>query len=174
MPDITLRRYTPEDIPLLYEAGCESAGPGFTEWMPWCHPNYALEESSQFVLSRMAAWEAGQDYGMGVFDAESGGYLGGAGINQIRLDHGFGNLGYWIRRSAWGKGYAVAAALAAAGYAFEELGLVRVEIVVAVGNTKSIRVAEKAGAQFEGIMRNRLRIGGEICDAHMYSLVPPL
>jgi RimJ/RimL family protein N-acetyltransferase len=172
LPEVVLRRYTAADVPLLFEAAYESRGPGFTEWMPWCHQSYTLEESSEYVLSREQAWGQGDEYAFGVFDSATGRYLGGSGINQIQKAHGYGNLGYWIRRSAWGHGYAVAATLATARFAFQELSLVRAEIVIAVGNEKSRRVAEKAGAHPEGVLRNRLRLGGTVYDAHMYSLVP--
>ncbi|GAI78286.1 unnamed protein product, partial [marine sediment metagenome] len=57
-------------------------------------------------------------------------------------------------------------------YAFEHLGLKRVEIVVAVGNKASQRVAQKAGAVREGILRNRVVIGENVYDAVMHSLIP--
>jgi RimJ/RimL family protein N-acetyltransferase len=51
------------------------------------------------------------------------------------------------------------------------LGLKRIEIVVADGNTASRGVAEKLGAGYEGIQRMRLRVGGRSHDAHMYACV---
>lgn len=161
----------PADIPLLYEAARESAGADFTTWMPWCHLDYQQEESSQFVLSRDRAWENREAFDLAVFSEASGEFLGGAGLSQLSAVNIYANLGYWVRRSAWGHGYAVAAALLVARFGFTQLHLRRVEIVVAVGNQKSCRVAEKAGAVHEGILRNRLCIGGTLHDAHMYSLI---
>jgi RimJ/RimL family protein N-acetyltransferase len=172
LPAVRLRRYQAEDIPLLFEAACESRGPGFTEWMPWCHADYKEQESADYILARDEAWGKGDELALAMFDAVSGQFLGGTGINQVQRAHGYANLGYWVRRSAWGKGYAVAATLGAAKLAFERLHLVRVEIVIAVGNDKSRRVAEKAGALHEGVLRHRLRLGGKVFDAHMYSLIP--
>jgi RimJ/RimL family protein N-acetyltransferase len=57
-------------------------------------------------------------------------------------------------------------------FAFTQLGLRRIEIVAAVGNVPSQRVAEKAGASREGVLRNRLLINGESLDAVLFSLVP--
>lgn len=139
-----------------------------TEWMPWCHADYSMEESADFI----ARMEQKSEYAFAVLDSASGRYLGGTGLNQINSMHGYANLGYWIRRSEWGKGYAVAAIQAVARFGFEELGLIRAEIVIAVGNHKSQRAAEKAGALHEGILRNRLRLGTQQYDAHMYSLIP--
>jgi RimJ/RimL family protein N-acetyltransferase len=65
---------------------------------------------------------------------------------------------------------ATAALRLAVRFAFAELGLKRVELVIAVGNQASIRVAEKVGAQQEGILGRRLLLGGEWRDAVVYSL----
>lgn len=172
LPTVLLRRYSAKDTELLFDAATESRGPGFTEWMPWCHKNYSLQESLDYLKTREKAWNEGVDYALAVIRPDDGRYLGGAGLNAVSTQHGFANLGYWIRRSEWGKGYAAAATLAVAQFAFERLGLQRAEIVIAVGNQKSCRVAEKAGAVHEGILRKRLKIGDEPVDAHMYSLVP--
>lgn len=171
LPQVMVRRYRQDDVDHLYEAARESLGPGFSEYMPWAHADYKRQESLEYVGAREAAWERGEDFALAVFD-ENERYLGATGLNQIQTAHGYANLGYWIRRSAWGRGYAVPAALSAARVAFEQLGLVRAEIVIAVGNEKSRRVAEKARARHEGVLRNRLRLGGIQYDAHMYSLVP--
>ena len=60
----------------------------------------------------------------------------------------------------------------AAGYGFEHGGIIRAEVVIAIGNHKSIRVAEKIGAHYEGILLNRMVVGKVVYDAHMYSLIP--
>jgi ribosomal-protein-serine acetyltransferase len=168
---IRIRRYLAEDVPLLFEAARESIDETFTRWMPWCHPDYTIAESSAFVLSREEAWQKGEEYDFAIFDLESGAFLGGVALNQFNRDHGLANLGYWIRRSAMGRGIAPIAALLTARFGFEDLGLHRVEIVMAVENERSQRVAEKTGAQREGVLRNRLSIADRRHDAVMYSLV---
>jgi len=86
--------------------------------------------------------------------------------------HQVANLGYWVRTSAAGRGVATRATRLASRFAFEQLGLNRIEIVAAVGNIPSQRVAEKACARREGVLRNRLLINGESLDAVLFSLVP--
>ena len=81
-------------------------------------------------------------------------------------------MGYWVRTSCHGQGIAGRAAKLVARFAFEHLGLIRVEIVIAVDNQASLRVAEKIGAHDEGILLNRMVVGKSIYDAHMYSLIP--
>jgi RimJ/RimL family protein N-acetyltransferase len=77
-----------------------------------------------------------------------------------------------VRSSCRGQGIAGRGARLAARFAFEALGLIRVEIVIATGNQASIRVAEKIGAHDEGTLLNRMAVGKSIYDAHMYSLIP--
>jgi RimJ/RimL family protein N-acetyltransferase len=59
-----------------------------------------------------------------------------------------------------------------ARFAFEELKLNRVEITPAIGNKASQRVAMKAGATKEGILRNGIVVRDKIYDVIMYSLIP--
>jgi RimJ/RimL family protein N-acetyltransferase len=58
-----------------------------------------------------------------------------------------------------------------AKFGFAELGLQRIEILAAIPNIASQRVAEKAGAVREGVLRKRLLIRGVSQDAVMFSLV---
>jgi ribosomal-protein-serine acetyltransferase len=50
--------------------------------------------------------------------------------------------------------------------------MVRVEVVAAVGNARSLCAAEKAGALREGVLRNRIPVWEKIYDALMFSLIP--
>ena len=57
-------------------------------------------------------------------------------------------LGYRLRRSAWGKGYATEGARALIAKGFTELGVERVYATTMVVNVASWRVMEKAGLRF--------------------------
>jgi ribosomal-protein-serine acetyltransferase len=60
----------------------------------------------------------------------------------------------------------------AARFGLDTVGLQRFEIVVETTNVASLRVAEKAGAHHEGILRNRLNSYGVPRDVVMFSLIP--
>ena len=167
---ILIRPPRAEDIQPMYEAVRESIKE-VSAWMAWCHSDYSIEETSAFVLSRAEAWKNELEYGFGVFDLTTGGYLGGVGLNFINRVHQCANLGYWVRTSAARRGVASSASRLAARFGFEELGLQRIEILAAVGNYPSQRAAEKAGALREGIVRKRLLIDGRPEDAVLYSFI---
>jgi RimJ/RimL family protein N-acetyltransferase len=167
--DIVVRPYRVEDIPLVYESARESL-PAISRWMPWCHPNYSIEETKEFVLSRAERWDNDAEYGFGIF-RPGGRHLGGVGVNFINRIHQMANLGYWVRSSETGQGIASRATRLVGRFAVEQLGLQRIEILAATGNVPSQRVAENAGAVKEAVLRKRLRLHGEPVDAVLYSLV---
>jgi RimJ/RimL family protein N-acetyltransferase len=168
---VKLRRHrVEEDAPLLYEAVRESI-PEISRWLPWCHPGYSIEESREWLAARPAAWESGTDYGFVIEDARTGEFLGGGGLSQIKMEVKFANLGYWVRTSRAGGGVATAATLLMARFGFEDVGLERIQIVAAKENLASQRVAEKAGALKEGVLRKSLLVGGKLHDSVLFSLV---
>ncbi|MBN2238867.1 MAG: GNAT family N-acetyltransferase [Dehalococcoidales bacterium] len=168
---VTLRPYTEGDAASLTAAARESI-PEISPWMEWCRPDYANEQSIQWVSSRLAAWEEGSSYDFAIRDAATGRYLGGCGLSKIQNDLGLANLGYWVRTSATKKGVATATARLLAGFGFDELDLNRIELVIDCENLASQRVAEKLGAAREGILRNRLTREYQPVDAIMFSLIP--
>lgn len=68
-----------------------------------------------------------------------------------------------------GRGVATTAVLQAVEFAREPTDLIRLELMMAVGNAASARVAERAGATFEGVLRSRLTLHGVAHDARMFS-----
>jgi len=168
---LLLRPFRDEDAGALFEAVRESIAE-VSPWLPWCHENYSIEESREFISSRTRAATEVEWYSLGIFTEDSGRFLGGVGLNFINRVHQLGNLGYWVRTSAAGQGIATNAARLMARFGFAELGLHRIEILAAVPNIASQRVAEKAGAVREAVLRNRLLLGGKSQDAVMFSLIP--
>ena len=159
------------DINLLYEAVRESI-PEVSKWMPWCHPDYSIEETKIWVKSQLEAWKNHEEFSFCIIDSDNNNFLGGCGLNQFNRAHNFANLGYWVRSSETKKGIATIATKLVAKFGFEILHLSRLEILTAVDNIASQRVAEKAGAKKEGILRNRLRFFDRDMDAILFSIIP--
>ncbi len=164
-----IRRYVLADAPHLCEAALESVD-NIYPFLPWCHPDYTIEDSRVWIRSIEPDWKAGNGYGFAIYDGPSHSrLLGGCGLNCLD-EHPVMNLGYWIRTSELGKGIAPEATLGLAKFAFRFLDVARIEIIMSTENKASQRVAEKVGADYEGRLKHRLRIHGKLHDAHMYSL----
>jgi ribosomal-protein-serine acetyltransferase len=169
---VLLRPFRLENVQETFNAVQESLT-DLKPWMSWAYDDYSLNDTREFIRITRARWQEGTLFAFAILDAKSGVVLGGCSLSHIHPIYHLCNLGYWVRSSRRGRGIAGRATLLAARYAFEEVGLVRVEIVIALANQASIRVAEKVGATYEGILRNRMVVGSDVFDARMYSLIPP-
>lgn len=168
---LLLRPFRLEDASQVYQAARESLAE-IKPWMSWAHEGYSQQETEEFIRMTRARWVEGTTFGFAITDARTGDVLGGCGLSYIHPIYHLCNLGYWVRTSRHGQGIAGRAAKLAARFGFEHAGIIRAEIVMAVGNEKSRRVAEKIGAHYEGTLRNRMVVGKTIYDAHMFSLLP--
>lgn len=168
---VLLRPYQIGDVDYLYQAARESIAE-LSLWMPWCHADYSIEESRAWIESRAEAWAKGTDYDFVVTDAKDGFFLGGCGLNRFDHANRTANIGYWVRTSRTKGGVATAAAQLLVKFGFGDLELNRIEIMVAVDNKASQRIAEKTGAIREGILRSRWIVREKVYDMVMFSLIP--
>ncbi len=168
---ISIRQYEESDAEELYAAVHESLG-DLWPWMPWATAAYSASDAAAWVRTTREGHVTGSMYDFAVFDA-LGRYSGGCGLSQINLTNGVANLGYWIRTSAAGRGLAPAAVQELVAWAFQNTALNRLEVIVAAGNSRSTRVAAKAGAQRDALLQKRLLVDGAASDATLYSFVRP-
>jgi ribosomal-protein-serine acetyltransferase len=170
MSEFSIRPYQLEDVAEIYAASDESRD-YVGKWMGWMTPDYSRKDAQTWVEHAVAAWESGSEYEHVIVDANDQGIVGSCGLNCLNRKDLVCNLGYWVRASRLGEGAAKQAALLLRDFGFRTLGFNRLEIVVAVGNSHSQRVAESVGAQYEGIQRLRLKVGDVAHDAHMYAFI---
>jgi RimJ/RimL family protein N-acetyltransferase len=166
--EVTIRPYAVTDAQAVWEAVRESVNQ-LMPWMPWCHPDYSLEESRTWLETQVQAFAAKTAYEFAITSSD-GRYIGGCGLNQIDSANRRANLGYWVRSTATGRGAATEAVRLIHRWAIDHTDLIRMEIVIAVGNLASQRVAEKATAVREGTLFKRLLLRGTPWDAVMFSL----
>lgn len=163
---LVIRRCDPAFTDDLYTAAVASVATVYP-FLPWCHPDYQRQDASQWLTHARDNWGKNQ-YAFSIFD-QNGTLVGGCGVNRVD-DHPVANLGYWIRSSAEGLGYASEATRGLASFAIKHTGLKRLEIIMATHNAASRAVAIKSGADYEGVLKNRLELHGELFPAYLYSI----
>jgi ribosomal-protein-serine acetyltransferase len=166
---IRIRPYRLDDAQAIWEAVHESMNQ-LHPWMPWCHPRYSIDEARSWLGVQVQAFQQRTTFEFAITD-RAGAYLGGCGLNQIDPLNQRANLGYWVRSSATKRGVATAATELTRDWGFTHTDLVRIEVLVAVSNLASRRVAEKSGAVYEGTLRSRLAVHGTRHDAAMYAFI---
>jgi len=168
LADVRIRPIVMDDVPAVYESVRESMD-ALKPWMPWCHDEYSISESRDWVEKKIESFAEKLEFHFAIFSANQ--FSGVCGLNGIRDAHRLANLGYWVRTSMCNRGIATAATRRLVEWAFENTELDRLEIVAAVGNIPSLRVAAKSGAVWEGVMRGRLRLSGALHDAVLFSII---
>ena len=124
------------------------------------------------VLARLAGTGVSAALGVRVCDyVGSRRLFGRMRAEPDRRAQSAGQPGYWVRSSATGQGVATAAVALVRDWGFAKTNLVRMEVLIAVDNAASRRVADKAGAVYEGTLRRRLLVHGTRHDAAMYTFV---
>ena len=124
---------------------------------------YNDSDFDEWFSARDDRWANGRHANWAITRAGEGDWLGSIGIDVVG-ERQAGEIGYhvgpWARRS----GIASAAARLVRDWALDDLDLERVEIMAAVENTASQRVALAAGMRFEGVHRGYLTARGLRCD----------
>ena len=140
-------------------------------WMHWADHVPTLEETRDRLVRSRQRFLTQDDYGFHVFSRNPERFVGGSGLHPRSSDATRREIGYWIRDSATGQGYAAEAVSAIATAGFQSLGLTAVEIRASARNVASHRVAERAGFVLESVvLDDRIDPDGERSDTHVYVL----
>lgn len=169
--NLELRCWQHDDEEDLFAAARESAG-SVGRWLAWCHAGYTREHAQAWIAHCRDGWQAQNHYAFAIRKSATGELLGGVGLSRINRLGRSGNLGYWVRSTRQRQGSMRTAARLVVEFGFDRLGLTRIEILVALENLASRRIAESLGALQETTRTNRLRTGSGVADAAVYSLAP--
>jgi len=163
---IEIRPYELHEAQALYDAVRESIA-DLSPWLPWCHKDYCLEESKEWISVQIQKWQEQEEFSFGIFD-DCGRLLGGCGLNQIDWEKKSANLGYWVRSLAMGQGIALRAVKLLSAWSFKNTKLTTLEIKCALKNIRSQRVAQKLKALDIGIRQECIDMNGKKLDARVF------
>lgn len=109
-------------------------------------------EALQLIDEWNGYWAVESAARWAVVDHSTNKAIGQVALRSIDRQEGEAEVSYWVMPQARQTGVATQSVLAVTGWAFEELGLHRLELHHSVSNTPSCRVALKAGFVLEGTM----------------------
>ncbi len=153
---LLIRALRPGDGPVMNAAIRESLDE-LRPWFPWALTAPTVEENETYAREVAADWVARKQLGMLIFRREDGLCLGGTGFQDINWTVPRVGIGYWLRTSQTGQGYMTECVAGLTRFAFEELGVYRIEIRCDSRNTRSAAVARRAGYTLEGTIHNHGR-----------------
>jgi ribosomal-protein-serine acetyltransferase len=162
---IEIRTLTPDDAEAAF-ALVERNRDRLRPWMIWEPQTKTVDDSRAFIVRSLASETDVEANGIWV-DGRLAGTMG------LRIDpsDSAAEIGYWIGGEFEGRGIITRACRRFFAFAFDELGLHRMELSAATGNVRSRAVAERLGMRQEGVLRDGVRTPEGFRDLAIYGLL---
>lgn len=134
-------------------------------------PQLRREAGAHFVQRALRRQRQGLAFEFVVQIAGSTEVVGYIALINYAKDYRRAEVGYWIRRKHWGRGYATDALRLACSFGFGHLGLHRLAASVVDGNGRSTAVLGNLGFRLEGRRRREVRLGPRWADVLEFGLL---
>jgi len=145
---LRLRRFTLDDVDRLVELDSD---PQVMRYITYGVPTPRSAYETVYLPRWFALYDA--EPGQGYFAAElldTGDFIGWFHLRRDRIEPRYIELGYRLRRSAWGHGHATEGSRALLRHGFATLELDCISARTLLGNLASQRVMQKCGLRESG------------------------
>ena len=138
-------------------------------WLPFVELTIKLADTEKFIRSILSQTQNKKDEVFCIwFKNEFAGLIGFKETDWVNRKT---ELGYWLSEKMQGKGIATKCVEKLVRYSFQKLKLNRVQIKIAVGNSRSAAIPKRLGFKFEGIERAGEKHNHKYFDLEVYSLL---
>ncbi len=166
-PRLILRPFREEDIPEIVRLLQDPDIHRTTLNIPY---PYGRAEARAWLKLQRQEFEQGRGHTFAIVRKEDDRLVGAIDIRPDQR-HRKAEMGYWIGKPYWGRGYATEAARAILRYGFETLGMNRIYATHFAENPASGRVMQKIGMSQEGVMRQFTFKDGRFQDHVLYAIL---
>ena len=164
---VMLRQWELEDAPALaVSINNKKVLDNLRDGVPY---PYSVKDAEEYISAALAA-KLDTQYAFAI--VFNGKVIGSIGVFRKENVHRLtAELGYYIAEPFWGKGITTAAVLQICSFVFQNTDIIRVFALPYAHNNASCRVLEKAGFQFEGVLRKNAIKNGHPVDMKMYAIL---
>jgi len=164
---LVLRPFGKDDIDKVAEMAGDRAVYDTTLNIP--HP-YSRNDAETWIASHPESLKNDRIVTYAITIKKSGNLIGAIGL-VLKLAHDSAEMGYWIGKPYWNRGYATEAAVRMIQYGFDELKLNRIDAHYFVRNGASGKVMKKAGMKYEGCLRQAVKKEGNYEDLEAFAIL---
>jgi [ribosomal protein S5]-alanine N-acetyltransferase len=144
--------------------------PEVTKYTNW-DAHRTLEDSRRFIEQTIAAYQRGENAELAIELKSDKKMIGTCGLINLSAEHCRGEMVFAMAKEHWGGGLMSEALKAMITFAYGALQLNRIWAKVDPDNINTIRVLKRASWQFEGTLRQDVRVRGMFRDVNLYSLL---
>ena len=137
------------------------------QWISWVSNIKDAKDVENLIQESRLYNEGGQKFSSVIFLKEE--FMGMMGLNRIDKANRKAELGYWLKKEAQGHGIIQRCMPTFLRYAFKDLELNRIQLIIGTGNRKSRSTAEKCGFLCEGTLRDYFFHQDKFHDAYIFS-----
>jgi ribosomal-protein-alanine N-acetyltransferase len=138
----------------------------------WTSPPHERREQTEQLLSEIHhGFRIRRLFEWGIARRSDNRLIGTVTLFRVDTQHRRAEIGYALARSAWGMGYVTEALSVLIRFAFEEMGLHRLEADADPRNERSLKALARQGFRREGTQLERYWLAGEIQDAALLGLL---
>lgn len=120
-------------------------------WMPWAADDYSVDSAREFIKGNLSEFATTGSFGTSVVLNEE--IVGIISFHHLDQNNKSAHLGYWLAKSAQGRGLMTECSRVLVGYLFDEMELNRVQVNCNAGNVRSRAIPERLGFRLEGVLR---------------------
>ncbi len=140
-----------------------------TLFLRW-NAHKTIDEARNMIQQWLNSYHEDSTYYWGIY-LKDGEMIGSIGVT-ITSEYDFkGELGYKIGSRWWNQGYSSEAARAVIDYMFCNTDIERIDAFSSVKNPASGKVMEKAGMQYEGLLRHYYKTRDGFHDCSLYGII---
>jgi len=165
---LCLRPFQPQDAPTLF-ALTEANRDYLKQWLPWLNVVRQESDSLKFIEESHQQAEEKKGYQFGIW--QDGILVGVIGTHAISWGNRSTSIGYWVGQTYQGQGIMTRACRALLDHIFNDMGLNRVEIACATGNTGSCAIPRRLGFTREGTRHQVEWLYDHYVDHYIFSLL---
>ncbi|SDP27509.1 GNAT family N-acetyltransferase [Halobacillus aidingensis] len=166
--ELSLKMIDHRDAEELFELSDRSRD-HIRTWLPWIHFTKEVEDTRNYI--KMSLRRYAENNGLTVCILYKGNIAGVIDFHEIDEKNRVTSIGYWMGSDYKGKGLLTRSCRVLFDYAFETLGMNRIEIRAASENKKSRGVPERLGFMQEGVIRQAARLYDEYTDHVVYGML---
>ncbi len=164
---LTLRRLELSDAEMMFYNW--TSDDKVTLFLRW-DAHKTIDDTKNMIQQWLNSYQEDSTYYWGIY-LRDGEMIGSIGVT-ITSEHDLkGELGYKIGSRWWNQGYSSEAARAVIDYMFRNTDIERIDAFSSVKNPASGKVMEKAGMQYEGLLRHYYKTRDGFHDCSLYGII---